>query len=462
MKKWKLVEGSVLIMSCVSFTANASNNAAGNSLFQTVVNDQTISINSTIPNKCYNSAGIKSSSSLTTFPSLKECGTPKGYCLFKVCNDNPTNVSYSGPAGNVDFSICLNGQGNTSSCETVPITTQYAYVADSGNKANQGNIWQCPINSSGSLGTCVIVKPTNTEMGYTPWGGPLKIAFAKVGKAEYAYIANGNGNNAPNAIYTCSLNVRNDRFNTCVISNEFGDASQVAFATLSGKKYAYVADYGNPSTGANPYVWKCNVSATDGSLFACKQQVGVWSRPSGVTLKKINNNYYAYVSDYGATQAEAAVRKCSINTANGAFTSCSLISRPNAGWRPWEVTFHSIGNNEYAYIADSGFPQPINSDGTMNGKVWQCRVASNGALNNCVTLTPKFVPSTPSYGEPFGIAFTKVKGVTYAYVADGGARNFNAQVYQCLVNSTGTFNQCMVLPHATKWRPDGITILSRS
>jgi hypothetical protein len=419
-------------------------------LFKTRVDNLTLSINTTIPHRCYNFAGIKATSPFVTLSNIggERC-TPneRGYCLFQVCDNSPASFTYSGPAGSTDFNLCLNGKGDTSSCQKVHFSTQYAYVAD-----DFGHVWQCPVNPNGTFGTCLILTPAKTPPGYIPWGGPFKIAFTNVAGSEYSYIADGD---FTGFVYTCSLNSSNDTYNRCVISESFIDASQVAFATVSDIKFAYVADYGDPSVAGE--VWKCRISPADGSLNSCTQQLsGTFSQADGITIEKFQDTHYAYVSDFG----NKMVYQCTIDSTNGSFISCLPATTPGM-LAPWEVAFQRVNGVLYAYIADSGAGSPL------IGKVWQCSVNSDGSFNNCNQLHPNF--TTMAYREPFGIVFNKADGILYAYVSDDGTSRGTYQMFQCTLNDDGTFNECSVLPGPTGlsgfrdggWRPNGVTFLTR-
>jgi len=330
-------------------------------------------------------------------------------------------------------------------------STQYAYVADSGRPINMGAVWKCPLNSNGSFGTCTVLHPAETKNDYKRerWYGPFKISFTSVMGSEYAYIANGSGSIPPNIVYTCLLN-NNGTFNTCNSSGPFVGASQVAFATVDGTQYAYVADYGSPGA-----VWQCQISVFDGALFGCmSQDIVTWGHPNGVTIQTINNTQYAYISDFNSGQS--AIYQCTIDSTNGSFSSCGNIPAPRHSWAPWEVAFQSIGGTQYAYIADSTDPGPYNA-----GFIWQCMVnPTDGSLHQCSQLSPQFASLTSPYKEPFGVAFATVNGTQYAYVSDGGTSRGTYQVYKCTLNSNGMFNTCSVASSKiNKWQASGVSFL---
>jgi hypothetical protein len=89
-----------------------------------------------------------------------------------------------------------------------------------------------------------------------------------------------------------------------------------------------------------------------------------------------------------------------------------------------EVLTVTLSQQQYAYLA-TGF----------NNMVYKCQVNSDGKLNNCV---PSPLSGAPSW-IPESIAFATVNAVRYAYVASWQP---NGVVYQCTLNSAGSFDTC--------------------
>ena len=88
----------------------------------------TLTINTTIPNKTYNVAGIQITSLGYALQNPDSGCTPlsNGYCLFSVSNSIPAQINVTTPIYNImstplfyklTMKLCLNGTGEPLSCE---------------------------------------------------------------------------------------------------------------------------------------------------------------------------------------------------------------------------------------------------------------------------------------------------------------------------------------------------------
>jgi hypothetical protein len=159
-----------------------------------------LSFTTATPAWFYQFAGI---SSLTSGFNFLNC-TPSdnGFCLFSVSDTLSGTATLRGPAVQPTFKLCLNGIGNTYSCESLSMGDRFAYVAN----FNNSTVSLCPINSNGTLGTCTASNPGTT------FSGPFAITLNAAG--TLAYVANDSNN----TVSLCPIN-SNGTLGTCTASN---------------------------------------------------------------------------------------------------------------------------------------------------------------------------------------------------------------------------------------------------
>lgn len=146
---------------------------ASSGLLFNITNDlSTLTINTTIPNKTYSSAGIKINTagySLSN-PGIDCSPAANGYCLFSVSNTNSKTITITGSAGPVNLTLCLNGLGPIS-CQnyTANLSQNLIPVAEgSFEKATlSANGWITAIQP-GSSGSFLIYNSAATT---TPLSG---------------------------------------------------------------------------------------------------------------------------------------------------------------------------------------------------------------------------------------------------------------------------------------------------
>ena len=206
-------------------------------------------------------------------------------------------------------------------------TIQYAYVADGSN----AHMWRCALTSSGGLdGTSCITTPST---GAPSWQ-PNSAAFTVVNNTQYAYVADELAN-----VWQCPLQSDGTFVNSGCLSMSTSSSSSfqtplgVAFATVTnGTQYAYVAD------GAAGAMWKCALNTTSGSFTSCTTQTPIptvlWT-PSAIAFATVNGTQYGYVADETGN-----VYQCTLN-GSGALATCikTPASLTSPAWLPMGVTF---------------------------------------------------------------------------------------------------------------------------
>jgi hypothetical protein len=155
-----------------------------------------------------------------------------------------------------------------------------------------------------------------------------------------------------------------------------------------------------------------------------------------VSFGTFNGTQYAYVADGN----NYAVYRCTLNS-DGSLNICSVTPSSGApNWDPIIVTFATVNGTQYAYVGD------------YYSNVYYCTLNTNGTFNTC-SITPS--SGAPSGWGPYGIAFATINGTQRAYVAD----NFNGNMYECTLNTNGTFNTCSITPSSgapSNWYPFGV------
>lgn len=219
---------------------------------------------------------------------------------------------------------------------------------------------------------------------------------------------------------------------TAIGSEAFG---QMTFAMVNGVQYAYILD----PQGA---VYWCSIN-TDGSLNNCATTAALpplntWLA-RGIAFATFNAQY-AYILD----PSNYYVYQCALDTA-GNFSNCATLSSlPFSAAYGIAFTSDSFGV-QHAYVTDAG----------SGGAVWVCSMQNDGAFNICAK-TP--TSGAPPNWVPYAVAFTRVNGTPYAYVADNGSGP-PGHVYRCALNNNGTFvnSGCTQTPSnessLTNWYP---------
>jgi len=260
---------------------------------------------------------------------------------------------------------------------------RYAYLTNP-----NGAVYQCTLAADGTFSACAATSslpPLNT------WQARA-IAFATF-DAQYAYLVDP-GNNY---IYQCGLAVSGDFANCQFLSPPTLAPYGIAFASdANGETHSYIADADNGS-GAGA-VTVCSMQ-NNGSLNACAPSPASGAPdwiPYAVAFTTVNGVQYAYVADNG-TGTPGHVYRCSLNT-NGTFEDSSCVQTPDnditlTDWYPYYIDFKTVGSTQYAYV--------VNNSGSSIGNIYRCEMDSDGLLTDCV-MTPD---ATPMSWQPSGIAF---------------------------------------------------------
>lgn len=266
---------------------------------------------------------------------------------------------------------------------------QYAYILDP-----NGAVYWCSIAADGSFSNCAATASLPSFGSWQARG----IAFATF-NAHYAYIVDPGNNYA----YQCVVEETGNFSNCQQAPSPYSLATLapygIAFATDTNQElHAYIADAGAGGMGNFGYVLVCSMQ-NDGSFNSCSQtpSLGVpnWI-PYAIAFTTIHGTKYAYVADNG-TGTPGHVYRCSLNS-DGSFVNSGCIQTPAndsllTNWYPYYIAFKTLKGTQYAYV--------VNSSGSSVGNIYRCILDNSGLLTDCV-LTPD---TPPLSWQPSGIAF---------------------------------------------------------
>jgi DNA-binding beta-propeller fold protein YncE len=320
-----------------------------------------LSFTTATPAWFYQFAGI---SSLTSGFNFLNC-TPSdnGFCLFSVSDTLSGTATLRGPAVQPTFKLCLNGVGNTYSCESLNMAERFAYVT---NLINANGISLCPINStSGAFGTCTAQNPANLPA--------IELGFIAINPAgTIAYVGNNTMNST--TISLCPINM-DGTLGACTTSNGSGTFNgPFAIAFNNAGSIAYVTN----TTGNTVSV--CPVNA-NGSFGTCSMSNGSGTFNGPVAIALNNAGSIAYVTNLSGN----TVSVCPVN-ANGSLGTCSTSNGNNTFQVPEGIALNNAGS--FAYVVNLG-------DSTVS----LCPVNIDGSFGTCSTSN-----GNNTFQSPAGIA----------------------------------------------------------
>ena len=290
-----------------------------------------------------------------------------------VLNQNTSQYAYVAGYFQLLYRCTLNSNGTLNTCGLTPSSsvpwryvfdtafatinsTEYAYVSATSNDGLfTGLIYQCKINTDGTLSTCAATLTAGSQL----WTSPNSVTFATVNQTAYAYVTDRTNN-----FYQCTLD-NNGGFNACAITPSSGapwtQTYGTAFGTINSTQYAYVTDTSN--------VFQCTLDAT-GKINTCVTTPSTkptsW-HPKGLSVTTVNGTQYAYVTD---SASSGNIYQCTLNT-NGSLNTCTATPSINPpAWSPNNVSFAIVEGTQYAYVSDSS-----------NDKAYRCTLNNNGSFN---------------------------------------------------------------------------------
>ena len=248
---------------------------------------------------------------------------------------------------------------------------QYAYILDA-----LGAVVWCSIQEDGSFYNCM---STSSTPGLGSWS-PRGISFATFDN-QYAYIVDANSGNVFQFFLDSTGN-----FTQYILYASLGvnAPNNIAFATdANGEQQSYIAD-------ASGNVFLCQMQSNGAFLSTCSSTPSSGAPPSwvpfSIAFNTVNGIQYAYVADNGASAGAGNVYRCTLN-ANGSFNNSSCITTPTTNaplWNPYYIAIKTINATTYAYVVDQVAFNP--------GNIYRCLIDQNGLLADC-ELTPTNPPT---------------------------------------------------------------------
>jgi hypothetical protein len=159
----------IFITLCNFFFQYAS--AASSPLFTLAVSGNILKINTKTPGWFYQYAGIKFIT--PEYSIIGKVPQPEnGYYLFSVSDTYPAVLKIKGPAGTARIIVCLNGVGDTYSCEQYPITISNFPTITSVDLVPVGDKVSVTVHGINFVPGLGSAGPTSIEVwGYQPSSG---------------------------------------------------------------------------------------------------------------------------------------------------------------------------------------------------------------------------------------------------------------------------------------------------
>ncbi len=247
---------------------------------------------------------------------------------------------------------------------------------------NQGTVNQCTLDEDGNLSPCVAMP--QILLGATSL--PVGIAFLTVNALPYLYVTSAESGST----YQCSIAVgglENGALTGCspVTGSPSVDAPYgITFASVNGQEYVYIANAGPGTSAGN--VYQCTVNLATGAFSGCAQtpssEAPDWI-PYAVAFATVNGTQYAYVADNGTDLDTGHVYRCTLNI-DGSFNLCTPtpVPSPSYNWTPAYLAFQTVYGTQYAYVSNYQGP---------NGSSYRCKFDNDGFFTDC-KITPKITP----------------------------------------------------------------------
>lgn len=235
------------------------------------------------------------------------------------------------------LSNCAITNSGSNQAEGVVVGDDYAYVGD--YNANSVNV--CAVAGDGSLSNCA---STGSDFHY-----PGRMAINN----GFLYVNNGHSGFP---LTYCAI-AGDGTLSGCAGTSGINGSYGIAF----DGGYAYVSNL-----GANQVV-TCSVNI-DGSFTSCSSTGSGFTNPTGIAV----SGGYAYIGSL----ATSDVSVCAVDSLTGALSNCTFST---VDYGPTSIAVY----NDHAYVS------------TLSQVVYECAIALDGSLTNCVASNAGLPASTP-------------------------------------------------------------------
>jgi hypothetical protein len=420
-----------IIIAIVLFVCGFVNYANAGMLFNVTSTGNKLSVTSVAPNHTYPNAGISvvSAGYSLAYPGIECTPNNNGYCIFKISDTTPGEVTVSGATGNVNIIMCLNGLGPTS-CQYIynvpivssppvpkPLTPSFAYVVSAYNTSPVVSL--CTLDpTSGAIVSC-------TDAGGEAFFAGIPIQGIAVNNAgTVAFMSNGNGSAATPYAYQCQIDPVLHTFTTCTTTSVTAPTGYTPYEGLLALNSINTMIY---LTDNAARIIACPISAnTISGTCTNTGATPISSNAAGIAINKANT--IAYIGNYNSP---VGAEVCAVN--GPTFSNC--VNKTGGSVNGVPFTFQSV-----AGVAFNNTEQTIYISDASAQIIYGCSTTPS----NAATFENCFIASSTIGANIYDVVLNQAN--TVAYLTD-----YSTSAYTCPILADGTFGACSqtTLPSST-------------
>ncbi|MDB5182189.1 MAG: hypothetical protein JWP13_952 [Candidatus Saccharibacteria bacterium] len=336
---------------------------------------------------------------------------------------NSSSILYCPINSNGSVGTCLtNATGFTTArySHTTVVANGYLYIMG----GNDGSVWltdiqNCPIYASGAVGACT------QQASHFPNGRTNAASFAYNG---YLYIVGGYWGNSVNR----EDDIQYVPIGTAVFSGgSVGATTRQTNAYTSGRvshsSFVYSGRLYIVGGGSAPYqndIQYCPLNA-NGSVGTCIQQTNAFAIPRAGHEAAAYNGYLYIAGGYDGANYYNDIQYCPIN-ADGSVGACTrqLNAFPTA-----RSGLEAGVYNGYLYIFGG------NSSTTYQNDIIYCPLSANGSVGACTQQTAAFTTARNAHASAI------YNG--YLYIVGGYSGSYQNDIIYCPLNPNGSAGTCV-------------------
>ena len=331
---------------------------------------------------------VQQTNAFTTARTAQSAVTYNGY-LYIIGGCSNTNCL----SADDDIIHCpINADGSVGTCiqQTGAISTArgfassvvydgYIYISGGFFSSQLNDIYHCPVNADGSVGTCVQQTTAFTT---------ARQSLTSVAYNGYLYLVGGKA----------SVGVQNDIQHLAISTGTPTGLGAVGATTQQTNAFTN-ARLGHTSVVYNGYLYiiggengpylndiqYCPIN-TNGSVGACTQQTSAFTTARGFHTSVVYNGYLYIIGGFNGSPLND-IQYCPINT-NGSVGACT---QQTSAFTTARYLHTSEAYNGYLYII-GGYDFTINYN-----DIQHCPINSNGSVGACTQQTSAFTTARDSH-----------------------------------------------------------------
>jgi len=309
--------------------------------------------------------------------------------------------------------------------------TLYIIGGTSNGSNGLNDIQHCPINSNGTVSTCVVQSSAFT----TGREGHASAIYN-----GYLYITGGSTNGGGiggflNDLIFCPLN-SNGSVGTCTTELNAFTTARYGHTSVAYNGYLYIVG-GYGGSAQNDIQYLPIVGGQVGDVGSGTQQTNAFTTPRYGQSTALYNGYIYIAGGYGNSFVlQTSVYYCPLN-ANGSVGTCTATT--SLGVNQARAFHASVAYNGYLYlIGGASFVSVTgcDSNGECNDILYS-PIASNGTIGAWTQQTAAFTTTRDSASASVNNGYLYIVGGNNP--ATGGALN---DIEYCPVNSNGSVGTC--------------------